>query len=221
MERMGRLNPTTGKPAQAPFALVKHRSLRQCAMVLDCWDVAPDISLAELASLCLAYRDVDRLMVTARSALSSPDTLDEPRVKSAVAKLFGEVLLESFWASAWPGTALSNSASMIYVITFDASVATRMSDTEDRLPAWNQWHQPPLPADVCLYRSGDRWPTLVSVTHEGEGWFGAWLYDEAVAAAIGARLSKLPLPEDLVPARSDFVVRQRTSMRTRTSGWRR
>lgn len=189
--------------------------------VLDCWDVEPDVSLAELAALCLAYREVDRLMVAARSAVSAPDTLDEPRVESAVAELFGEVLLESFWASAWPGTRLSNSASMIYVIAFDASVATRMSETEDRLPSWNQWHRPPLPADLCLYRSGDRWPTLVSVTHEGEGWFGAWLYDEAVAAAIGAPPSKPPLPEDLVPARSDFVVRQRTSMRTRGAGWRR
>lgn len=201
--------------------MVKHGMSETMLDVLDCWDVKPDVSLTELAALCLAYREVDRLLVTARSAVSSPDTLDEPGVENAVAKLFGEFLLERFWASAWPGTSLSNSASMIYVIAFDASVATRMSETEDRLASWNQWHRPPLPADLCLYRSGDKWPTLVSVTHEGEGWFGAWLYDEAVAAAIGAPLSNPPLPEDLVPARSDFVVRQRTSLRTRTSGWRR
>lgn len=189
--------------------------------VVNCWDVEPEASLSELAALCIAYREVDRLLVTARSAVSLPDTLDEPRVEGAVGNLFGDRLLESFWASAWPGTSLSNSASRIYVTAFGDDVAARMSETEDRLPSWNQWHDPPLPADLCLYRAGDEWPVLVSVTHQGEGWFGAWLFDEAVAAAIRAPRSERPLPNDLVPARSDFVVRQQTSIRTRTSGWRR
>lgn len=189
--------------------------------MVHCWDVAPRISLSELTALRIAYRDVDRLLLTARSSARHHDALDEPRVENAIASLFGDVLLDRFWASAWPGTRLSNDASKVYVIRFDGSVAARMSETEDRLPSWNQWHDPPLPADLCLYRDGDPWPTLVSVTHQGEGWFGAWLYDEAVAATIGAAPSRPRLPDDLVPSRRGFVIRQRTSIRTRTSGWRR
>lgn len=159
---------------------------------------------------CLACCQVDRLLVTARNDLSRPRELDEPRVAETVAELFGGRVLEEIWASAWPGTSLGGGgASKLWRIAFDEEVRARMVAMENRLVNWHQWHEPPLPADVCLYREGDPMPVLVSMSHQREPWFGAWLLDTYAADAPFATDPELPLPLDLIPARSGFVVRTR------------
>lgn len=55
-----------------------------------------------------------------------------------------------------------------------------MTETKSYLSDWKQSNDPPLPEDVCLYREGEAWPVLVSVTHDGD----AWLYDDEPGAAF-------------------------------------
>lgn len=192
------------------------RPLRESAVVsalsttpsIKCWDIDGSVSLSPITEWCLARRGVDRLLLTARAEVANPRMLDEPRVDTTVLKLFGDTLLETFWASAWPGTQVfEGGASKIYILRFDESVRRRIVAAQKRLPAWTQWSDPPLPADMCLYKTGDPLPTLVSVTHEGEGWFGAWLFDRDADAAPFASPAKHPLPLELLPPPPEFVVR--------------
>lgn len=178
-----------------------------------CWDIDPSASLADITEWCLVHGGVDRLLVTARESLDHRRTPDEPRVDTTVEELFGASLLETFWAHAWPGTQLfEGGASKIYVAAFDEAVRTRMIAMEDSLPQWTQWHEPPLPADVCLYKLGDPLPALVSMTHQQEPWFEAWLFDDTANGASFVTKADPPLPADLIPPPPSFV--RRASLRT-------
>lgn len=77
-----------------------------------------------------------------------------------------------------------------------------MIETENRLSAWTQWHQPPLPEDLCLYRAGDPVPVLVSVTHDGD----AWIFHDGVVSDDVAVPAQLVLPPELMPPAPDFLV---------------
>lgn len=113
-----------------------------------CWDVDPNATIDAIGEWCLSRRGVDRLLVTARADLSHPHLLDEPRIDDSVTAIFGEAVLEIRWASAWPGTQLMKGASKVYVIRFDEDVRARMVAAQKRLAGWNQWNDPPLPADL-------------------------------------------------------------------------
>ena len=78
-----------------------------------------------------------------------------------------------------------------------------MIATQKYLSGWKQSNDPPLPEDVCLYREGEDWPVLVSVTHDGD----AWLFDDKPDAKF-VRAPEIPLPNDLVPPPPTFILQQ-------------
>jgi hypothetical protein len=70
-------------------------------------------------------------------------------------------------ASEWPGTQLLSGTAIVYCFAYNAKTATILQNHSARL---FQWVQPDLPEDLCLLKSIDR-PWLVSIAHEGDGYF--------------------------------------------------
>lgn len=168
-----------------------------------CWDVDPEVTIDAITGWCLAERRVDRMFVVARPDNEKPGCLSEPRVQDAVARLFGRKVLRTLWATAWAGTKLFRRRSAkIWVIEFDETVRQRMMAAENSLRGWVNSSDRQLPEDICLYRSGDRLPTFISVTHEPE----AWLLDPNATTAPFAERAMRPLPVELIPPPPDFVV---------------
>jgi hypothetical protein len=177
---------------------------------MHCWEINETANLDTVLDWCVVNRRVDRALVTARESLDVRRTIEEPRIDTFIREHFADVLRESFWATAWPGTTISNGgASKVYMLDFNESVAHRMVTIQNNLSSWNQWNKPPLPADPCLFKTGDSAPTLVSVTHEGPAWFGAWLFDSQADRPSFVTPSERPLRQDFIPDRHDFVVRAR------------
>jgi hypothetical protein len=178
----------------------------------DCWEIDASVPLDVVLDWCLRERGVDHLLVTARASINNPAALDEPQVERVVVSLLADALLESLWASAWPGTQLfKGGASKVFIAKIDNDVRNRMVSMENQLSAWHDRHDPPLPSDLSLYRSGDTWPTLVSVTHD-VGWFGAWLFGPFSSEPRFA-MPGPPLPQGLVPAAPTFLVPARKHIR--------
>ena len=56
------------------------------------------------------------------------------------------------------------------VVRFDHEVAKLLADIQGNLFHWLGSFSPSLPEDLCLFRTGADYPSLVSVTHEKDGW---------------------------------------------------
>lgn len=121
-------------------------------------------SLSEVISWCLS-RGADRLLVAVR-----PGGSESANVRRLVRNLFGRHILDNFHASAWPGTELSKGRGNIFVIELDETVGELMTRAEPEINKWLHITRPPLPEDVCLFKSTESYPRFVSVTHEGLAW---------------------------------------------------
>jgi hypothetical protein len=167
-----------------------------------CWDVLKDVSVDEISRWCLRARGVDRLIVAVRPYIDRDGRVEyDARIDESVLRVFGGSIIRSTYAMAWPGTELIENMGKVYVIRFDSNVAQRISNEMNHLSGWVQRGNPPLPEDLCLYREGDAWPVLVSVTHDGD----AWLYDDDPDAAF-LRTPTISLPNDLIPPAPRFIV---------------
>lgn len=122
---------------------------------------AKAVSLAKVMSWCLS-RGADRLLVAVRPGSAN--------VERRARKLFGRHVLDSFHASAWPGTELTRERGLIFAVEFGEPVAELMSRAEPDLTKWLHTARPPLPEDICLFNSTEPHPRFVSVTHEGLAW---------------------------------------------------
>jgi hypothetical protein len=173
-----------------------------------CWDVSGEASLHEISAWCLRARRVDRLMVAVRPYIDREDRVEyDTRVEESVFRIFGSGVIRSAYATAWPGTELTEHLGKVYVVKFDADVEQRISKEMNHLSGWTQRSNPPLPEDLCLYREGESWPVLVSVTNDGD----AWLYDEDPDAPF-LRTPTIPLPSDLIPPPPSFIVESHRKM---------
>jgi hypothetical protein len=170
-----------------------------------CWDVSRETTLDEISRWCLHERKVDRLIVATRPYIDRDDRLEyDTRIEESVLRIFGRSIIRSTYATAWPGTELIEHAGKVHVMKFDSDVAQQISNEMNYLSGWVQRSDPPLPEDLCLYREGDAWPVLVSVTHDGD----AWLFDDDPDAAF-LRTPTIPLPVDLIPPAPSFIVESR------------
>jgi hypothetical protein len=169
---------------------------------LQCWDVDRLTPFAEISSWCLQKRAVDRLIVAIRPTLDRENRREfDPRIDDSVSRIFGKNVLRTLSARAWPGTQLIDHIGKVHIISFNTSVQQKMMGTQKYLRGWKQSNDPPLPEDICLYRNGDRFPVLVSVTHDDD----AWLFDNNPSATF-VSLAAIALPEDLIPPPPDFIV---------------
>jgi hypothetical protein len=161
----------------------------------ESWDVSPRASLSDVLAWC-RERGADRLLVATRlERASKKPVLLVPAVVESVRRIFGGAVLRETLARRWPGTELIGHSGMVYLIDFTPDVEKRMVAEENDWSAWIDWHDPPLPEDICLFRQGDTRPLLVSVTHDGE----AWIFDAGPLPRSLAVKSEIPLPDDLLP----------------------
>lgn len=138
--------------------------------------------LEEILSWCLETQDTDRLLIAVRLEENKGEW--EPyaeAIETRIEALFGSHILDRFYASRWPGTQLSDRPGLIYVIRFDAAIKDRVLSTEPSFVGWLHDREPPLPEDLCLFKSSNVYPTFMSVTHEER----AWLISEDLPAVRG------------------------------------
>ncbi len=165
-------------------------------------EIERSVSFADISSWCLIKRETNRLIVAVRPYIDLDDRVSfDPRIVDSVESLFGGNIIRETSAIAWPGTRLIEHVGKVYEVAFDTVIQRRMIETHEYLSGWKQSNEPPLPEDICLYSEGDEWPTLVSVTHDGN----AWLLKEKSKPHF-TLLPTTFFPLDLVPPPPNFIV---------------
>jgi hypothetical protein len=137
----------------------------------ECWKLRWDAALRP--ALVWALRDhwVDRLLgVIQLDWRRSKLVPRHGAVVPSVERIFRGRVLSSWLTSEWPGTVLADDVALVFEAQFDSKLARAAAVEGPRLRDWNNNRENPLPEDLCLFRSGGCWPTLVSITHEGDAW---------------------------------------------------
>lgn len=149
-------------------------------------------------------RGANRMLLAARFDDEVGRSRTDRRLRSSISRIFGERILETWQTSAWPGTRLMDSTAIVIIVAFDSTLVEPMCRLEPCLSEWNHSHPLRLPEDPCVFRKGDRWPLLVSVTHEMDAWV---LSDEKVR---GVRDEPCPWPPNEIGiprGRRNFLAR--------------
>ena len=138
---------------------------------MSVWEVdTGSAPLSQILSWGLSQQ-VDRMLVSVRLTKRGGEKSSAPvGVERRLEKLFGENVLDSLKASAWPGTELTNHRGLIFVIRFNEAVKDIALRAEPELKKWLNTANPPLPEDICLFKTIESYPRFVSVTHEGLAW---------------------------------------------------
>lgn len=126
----------------------------------------------DVVNALIGSRGCDRLLLALRLERS---TGSKWRPISAAAEATLELRLRPFQvrcflASSWPGTQLIGHPGRVYVFQLTERVASIVGDLGESLSSWRHDSQPSLPEDICIFRSGENYPNLVTVTHEQDGW---------------------------------------------------
>jgi hypothetical protein len=167
-----------------------------------CWTLGNQVAtLSNISGWALKTCKSDRLLLAIRLERQRGKWLPtRPGIEAWTEKTFAKNIVDSFLASAWPGTELSGKPGKIYVIRFDGGVADMMINVEPSISGWTHNHAPPLPEDICLFRDGDATPNFISCTHEKD----MWIIAPVKPAVTGTELSKLSYEKLMIPAASDF-----------------
>lgn len=174
---------------------------------MKCWSLDSSVRFSTVSHWCLSNHQVDRLLVSTRLDQDAPKRgLLAPRVHGSIEQIFAGRIVTTLFATAWPGTELVDHCGLVYVIRFDEDLSMRIAAFQDCISKWTQWHEPPLPEDLCLFREGDELPVLVSVTHEGD----AWLVTDRGLTLEGVERAPLSLAQLLIPRGQFFVTPTRT-----------
>lgn len=114
---------------------------------------------------------------------------DSAELLNSIYGLFNENIIDSYLVSKWPGTRLIGHPGRVFIVKLDRNVVSRIVAEEGRLTGWLQSDEPPLPEDLCVFKSGANWPFMVTTTHEEEGWF----FGESNLRLPGLTYSKLTI----------------------------
>ena len=147
-------------------------SLRPKRGTVNCWQCdIRSVSLERVLAWALTTAKTDRLLFTMRLSEGQAKKRSAPAdVEKNVEKIFGDRLIDSFWASGWPGTELIGHKGRVWVAKFDETVLALILATQPDFSLWHNNASLPLPEDLCLFKQGSRYPTLVSATHEKDVW---------------------------------------------------
>ncbi len=166
------------------------------------WSLPRDTRIEPILRWCLGNHGVDRLMVSARMRQKADrPTLAHPEVGQAIDRLFGPWILRRDHTSEWPGTRLIGHDGLAVTVRFSEGLIDRMIAAGELFRDWTDRHSPPLPEDLCLYRSGEDKPTLLSVTHEEM----IWLYTDRDLDFPGAELDPHGIADFIPPASEGFI----------------
>ncbi|HEX6900066.1 MAG TPA: hypothetical protein VF789_10150 [Thermoanaerobaculia bacterium] len=167
------------------------------------WDVSADTPLEAIFTWCSEKRGVDRLLLSARlDKEKKRPTLLRPTLSETVDQIFGDHLLSTRMVKRWPGTELYGHKGVVFLVAFDPTLISSMAQVGTLLSNWRHNNNPPLPEDPCLFRQGDEWPVLVTVTHERDAWI---LSDERPPFCSGEPFVFKPDNLLVPPASEGFV----------------
>lgn len=129
-----------------------------------------DVSLEQALPWALDAAKADKLLFTMRLSQGKGESRAKPAgVEGNVREIFGRYI-ESFWASGWPGTQLCEHKGRVWVTDFDGKVLAAVVRRQPDFSKWLNREPFALPEDLCAFREGEKYPALVSVTHEGDAW---------------------------------------------------
>lgn len=140
-------------------------------MNLACYRISPQrAGVGSVLRWCLDAHQVNRMLVVVRQERWRGGWRPvSPEQHSTTLELFGEFVLSEALCSWWPGT-MTKGAGRVFLLRFDDSVIKVASKVGRRFLAWERGCEPPLPEDICLFKTGASHPVLISVTHEGDAW---------------------------------------------------
>ncbi|MCI0409488.1 MAG: hypothetical protein L0191_13170 [Acidobacteria bacterium] len=165
------------------------------------WRLKRDVELKQVLTHCLLTGHVDRLLLALPQ--NKDGALLHPESRPATERIFADRILEWRIGRRWPGTISYETDCHLAVVEFSAELVEPMCSAGPKLFDWRGWPAPALPEDLCLYRQGAEWPSLVSVTHERD----AWLLAPEKPASIETEESDFT-PEELYipPASHGFIL---------------
>jgi len=165
------------------------------------WTLARDVELKPILMHCLLIDHVDRLLLALRQDKNG--SLLHLGSRPATERIFGDRILEWRTGRRWPGTVSTRTDCHLAVVKFSEELVDPMCSAGPKLFDWTGWPAPVLPEDLCLYRQGAEWPSLVSVTHERD----AWLLAPEKPLSIETEESEFA-PEELYipPASEGFIL---------------
>lgn len=170
-------------------------------MATKVWKLARDVELRSVLRHCLAADRVDRLLLALRQ--DKDGSLLHPESRPATERIFGDRILEWRTGRRWPGTISFERDCHLAVVEFSEGLVEPMGSAGPKLNDWTGWPAPVLPEDLCLYREGSEWPSLVSVTHERDAWLlAAEQPDSVETEATDLTPEKLYIP----PASEGFIL---------------
>ena len=153
---------------------------------MNCWyfDIRR-VSLDAVLSWALAVPKTDKLLFTMRLSQGKRKKNFTPSgVEKRVRQSFG-LFVESFWATGWPGTELVGHKGRVWVTDFNETVKALVLRTQPDFSKWLNDAPYALPEDLCLFKQGNQYPTLISCTHEKD----AWLFSVVKPAIPGIQKS--------------------------------
>ena len=168
---------------------------------MKAWKLGRDVELRPILVHCLQVDGVDRLILALRQ--DQDGTLLYPEMQLALERIFGSHILELKTGKRWPGTDSTMRDCNLAVIEVDASLIAPMCSAGPKLFDWTGWPAPVLPEDLCLYRQGAEWPSLMSVTHEHDAWI---LAQEKPELIDGEEEEFRPAEFHIPPASEGFIL---------------
>jgi hypothetical protein len=132
------------------------------------WKLPRNVELRPVLAHCLEVDRVDRLLLALRQ--DKDGSLLHPDYRTATERIFGGRIFEWRTGRQWPGTISHERDCHLAIVEFSENLVEPMCAAGPKLFDWTGWPAPVLPEDLCLYRQGAEWPSLVSVTHERDAW---------------------------------------------------
>ncbi|MGD9163026.1 MAG: hypothetical protein PVG39_31765 [Desulfobacteraceae bacterium] len=128
-------------------------------------------SFKDILFWCRETQKVDKLLVSVRPLINNKDEFEfEQSVIKNVYRLFGSNILDRIEAVGWPGNLLTRGFAYIFIIEYNTDVENIILDKETLLFHWLHDHRQKLPEDLCLFKNGNTYPSLISITHENDAW---------------------------------------------------
>lgn len=149
------------------------------------WELPWAVEVEPVIRWCCEEHRVNRLLMSARLHQDGSGELTHPRVDDLMENLFGASLLDRREVTRWQGNELVGHNGLVYEVDFSPALVKKIAAINPSLYAWRHHHDPPLPEDFCLFRLGERWPRLVTVTHEHFG----WILSDRKVPILGAELT--------------------------------
>lgn len=126
-------------------------------------------NLKDVLNWASEHHKADRMFVTIRTdRVRGRWRPSYPHVEKAVMDLFSPFILRAFLANAWPPCDYIRHPHIVCVMRYSSHIRDIILKKEPHFDGWLNTNG--LPEDICLFKSGSRFPAFMSSTHDGQAW---------------------------------------------------